>query len=252
MFTDSHAHYDDKAFNPDRAEVLASLAGSGVGTVINAGADIKSSKASLSLAARYDFLYATVGIHPHEAARAPADYLVAVEALAGQKKAVAVGEIGLDYHYDFSPRNVQKKVFDEQLSLAEKINMPVVIHEREALADTLDILKTHPDVRGVMHCFSGSVESAKTFLNRGFYLSFGGVLTFKNAVNAPKVVLYTPFDRLLIETDCPYLAPVPHRGERNDSRFLPIIAQKMADIRVVSLAEVEKTTTENAKNLFEF
>lgn len=250
MLIDSHAHYDDRAFAADRDAVLSSLPAAGIAALINAGSDIPSSEKSLALSARYAFVYATVGVHPHESARAPADYLDKIESLSKNPKAVAIGEIGLDYHYNFSPRDIQKQVFDAQLSLAEKLNLPVVIHEREAIADTLDILRAHPKASGVMHCFSGSLEVAKILLNRGFYISFGGVLTFKNAVNAPKVALYTPPDRILLETDCPYLTPVPHRGKRNDSRFLPLIAQKLAQIRGISPQEVADITTSNACTLF--
>jgi TatD DNase family protein len=172
MFIDSHAHYDDKAFDADRDAVLSSLPATGIKAVINAGADISSSEKSLELASHYAFVYAAVGIHPHEAARPSSDYLLKIETLSKNPKAVAIGEIGLDYHYDFSPRDIQKKVFDAQLSLAESLNLPVVVHEREAIADTLDIIRAHPNARGVMHCFSGSVEVAKSLINRGFLSLF--------------------------------------------------------------------------------
>lgn len=247
---DAHAHYDDDVFDADRSELLSSLPGAGIGYVVNAGADEASSKASVKLAKEYSFVYATVGVHPHSAAKVTPSYLDVLEKLSKEEKVVAIGEIGLDYHYDFSPRDVQKKVFDAQLSLAEQLSLPVVIHEREAIADTLDILAARPNIKALFHCYSGSVETAKTLLKRDNYFSFGGVITFKNAVKAPEVVAFLPNDRLLLETDCPYLTPVPHRGKRNNSRYLSFIAEKAAMLRNVDVLALSEQTTQNALEFY--
>ncbi len=247
---DAHAHYDDDAFDSDRDELLALLPQANIGYVVNAGADEASSEASVALAQAYPFVYATVGVHPHSAARASNSYLDVLAGLSKESKVVAVGEIGLDYHYDFSPRDVQKKVFDAQLSLAEQLGLPVVIHEREAMADTLDILAAHPNVKALFHCYSGSVETARQLLNRDVYFSFGGVITFKNAVKAPEVVAFLPSDRLLLETDCPYLTPVPHRGKRNDSRYLVYVAEKAAALRQTDAETIAQQTTQNALRFY--
>lgn len=245
---DTHAHYDDQAFDSDRDGVIASLPGLGVELVMNSASDIASSEKAAALAKKYPFVYASAGIHPHEASKAPDDWENRLAALCAD--ALAVGEIGLDYHYDLSPRGVQRDMFDAQLSFAERAGLPVIIHEREAVADTLDILARHKGIRGVMHCFSGGVDTAKIVLSMGLYLSFGGMLTFKNAVKAPAVVSYAPSDRILFETDCPYMTPVPHRGERNFSGFLPLVALRAAELRGVDPDDMALTAYENGKKLF--
>ena len=246
---DSHAHYTDSAFDNDRHPLLASLPKAGVCGIINCGTDIKDSKESVLLSHKYDFMYAAAGIHPHEASKTENCYLAQLSELLADKKVVAIGEIGLDYHYDFSPREVQRKLFDEQLRLAKKFSLPVIIHNRKAHADTLEILKEHKPA-GVLHCFSGSVESAKIVLDMGFYISLGGPITYKNAKKPVAVMEYIPSERLLLETDCPYLTPHPHRGKRNDSRYLEIIAARAAEIRGCDVLDLAEQTSKNCRELF--
>jgi len=250
MFFDTHAHYCDKRFNDDRDELLSSMPDAGISLILNSGSSLRSSKFSLELADKYPFIYASVGIHPHDSKSMGDDTVFELEELLSHPKAVAVGEIGLDYHYDFSPRDVQKKRFREQLELARRLSLPVIIHEREALNDTLDMIREYKDLCGVMHCFSGSWETAKIVLDLGWYLSFTGVITFKNARRALEVLEKMPSDRIMLETDCPYLAPDPMRGKRNSSLFLPYTAQKVAEVRCVSVDEIATLTTENGKCFF--
>lgn len=250
MFFDTHAHYDDDRFSPDRDALVASLPENGVTLVINAGSSEASSQISLELSDRFPFVYATVGVHPHDAKEMDEGSLSRLEAMLRHPKAVAVGEIGLDYHYDFSPREVQKQRFYDQMALARQLKKPVVIHSREATADTLDIVRAFPDVTGVFHCYSGSWETAREILDRGWYLSFGGAITFKNARRACEVVQKMPLERLLLETDCPYMAPEPHRGRRNSSLYLPLIAKKAAELKGLSIEEIAEKTTENGQRLF--
>ena len=231
MFFDTHAHYDDEAFDADRHALLASLPESGVGRVVNPSCTAASSRAALDLAAQYDFLYAAVGIHPENCAGVTDADFAAVEAMAKEDKAVAIGEIGLDYYWEENPpRDFQKEVFARQLALAEALDLPVIVHDRDAHGDCLDLVRAFPNTRGVFHCYSGAIEEAKLLLDRGWYLGFDGPVTFKNARRAPEVVRFLPLDRLLLETDSPYMAPVPHRGKRNDSRNLPFIAAKIAEL----------------------
>lgn len=246
---DSHAHYTDSAFDTDRHELLASLSEAGVCGVINCSTDIEDCEKSRALANEYPFIYFAAGIHPHEAAQAKGDYIPSLRRLLADKKAVAVGEIGLDYHYDFSPRDIQKKVFCEQLYLAKELDMPVIIHDREAHADTLEILSEFMP-KGVLHCFSGSAQTACEALSLGMYIGLGGAVTFKNAKKPLEVAACVPGDRLLIETDCPYMAPVPHRGKRCDSSFIPITAQKIAETRSTGVREILEQTAANARRLF--
>ncbi|HZJ75838.1 MAG TPA: TatD family hydrolase [Clostridia bacterium] len=246
---DSHAHYTDSAFDDDRHPLLAFLPKAGVCGIINCGTDIKDSKESVLLSHKYDFMYAAVGIHPHEAGNTEDCYLAQLSELLEDRKVVAIGEIGLDYHYDFSPREIQKRLFNEQLHLAVKFSLPVIIHNRKAHADTLEILKEHKPA-GVMHCFSGSVEVLKEVLELNMYIGLGGAITFNNAKKALAVAAAVPLDRLLIETDCPYMAPEPHRGKRNDSSLIPFAAAKIAEIKNISVDEVLKATAENAQKLF--
>ena len=250
MYFDTHAHYDDEKFDPDRDELLQSLAGYGVELVVDPASDIASGEKARQIAQSYGFVYFAAGVHPHEAAQAPEDYLVQVAAQAGDAKCVAIGEIGLDYHYDFSPRDLQRRVLDEQLSLAEELGLPVVIHEREACADCLDILRAHRGVEGVVHCFSGSWETARQLLDMGYHISFTGVVTFKNARRCLETVEKMPLERMMIETDSPYMAPEPVRGRRNCSIYLEHIAGRIAHIRNMSLEQVAAVTLENGKRFF--
>ena len=246
---DSHAHYDDDKFSQDRDELLKRAFESGVAGIINCGSDLKSSITSLNLATKYKCIYAAAGIHPHEAEDAGKNDLLLIADMLNDPKCVAVGEIGLDYHYDFSPRDVQKSVFEQQLKIAKEKDMPVIIHDREAHEDTMNILKELRP-RGVVHCFSGSAEMAKEVVKLGMYIGLGGAVTFKNAKKPVSVAAIVPEDRLLIETDCPYMAPVPHRGERNDSTLIPFTAEVIAAVRGITAQQVLDLTSKNAKELF--
>ena len=250
MYFDTHAHYDDKRFNDDRDELLGSMAESGITFILSAASSLRSAKFNLKLADRYPFVYSSVGVHPHDSKSMTDDTVSELEKLSSHPKAVAVGEIGLDYHYDFSPRDVQRKRFREQLELARSVKKPVIIHERESLVDTLSIIGEYKDLTGVVHCFSGSWETAKTILDMGWYLSFTGVITYKNARKALEVIEKMPADRMMLETDCPYLSPEPYRGKRNSSLYLPEIAGKIAEVRGITRDEVAAITTENGLRFF--
>ena len=249
---DTHTHYDDEIFDGDRDDVICSLASAGVSHVLNASYDLKSSEASRELSARYGFIWRAAGIHPHNAAGAPPGYEKALEHLLSGDKAVALGEIGLDYHYDFSPRDVQREVFEKQLTLACKLGVPVIIHEREANEDVLDILRACRGALrgGVYHCFMGDRGLAARVLELGFHIAFGGALTFKKSDHIADAAAYAPSDRILLETDCPYMSPAPFRGKRNDSTRLALIAERAAQIRKIDIDEIAEITTENAKRLF--
>ena len=246
---DTHAHYDDERFDGDRDELLASLPGQGVCGVVNAASDLAAARRSIALAERYPFFWAAAGIHPHEAADAPLGWEDELRDLLEHPRVVALGEIGLDYHYDFSPRETQRALFERQLRLAKEKDVPVVIHDREAHEDALRLLQEFRP-RGVVHCFSGSVEMARELLRRGWYLGFDGPITYKNAVKALDVIAACPTDRMLLETDSPYLSPVPNRGKRNDSRNLPYIAARIAEIKGMTTEEVAEVTLQNGKQLF--
>ena len=250
MYFDTHAHYDDRRFNEDRDELLGSMAAGGISLILNAASSVRSAKFSIKLADKYSFVYASVGVHPHDAKSMTDETVPEFEKLLSHPKAMAVGEIGLDYHYDFSPRDVQRKRFLEQLELARRIKKPVIIHEREALTDTLDTIREFRDLTGVVHCFSGSWETAKIILNLGWYLSFTGVITYKNARKALEVIEKMPTDRIMLETDSPYLSPEPVRGKRNSSLNLPYIAEKIAEVRGISTEETAALTMENGKRFF--
>lgn len=250
MFFDAHAHLDDEAFDQDRDQVLQNIKKTQI-HVINAGSNIPSSRMAVDLAQNHDFIYACVGIHPHDAKDAPENYLHELEEMAQDPKVVAIGEIGLDYYYEFSDKPAQKKVFLEQLELAKSLDLPVVVHDREAHQDTLDIIKKSGIKKGLMHCYSGSLELAQEFMKLGFYFSFGGVITFKNAKRPKQTASKIPLDKILLETDCPYLSPEPYRGKRNDPTRIPIIAQTLADLRGIPLEEVQQITTQNIRELFE-
>lgn len=246
---DTHAHYDEEAFDEDREILLSSLKGRGVSLVIDCGCDAASSKKAIELSEKYDFIYAAVGIHPHEAEEAGENDLDEIRRLLKHKKAVAIGEIGLDYHYDFSPRELQKEYFEKQIVLAKELDMPIIVHDREAHEDTLELLRKYKP-QGVLHCFSGSVESAKEIISLGMYIGLGGAVTFKNARKPLEVAEFVPLDRLLLETDAPYMTPVPFRGKRNDSSLIPYTAIKIAEVKGLDPQTVVNAANENGKRLF--
>lgn len=246
---DTHAHYDDEQFDSDRSELLASLTGKGVSGIISCGVNEESSKANLRLAEKYPFIYVAVGYHGLNTEDLTEDYLEILKDLIKHEKTVAIGEIGLDYHYEKETRDNQLKIFREQIELANEYDLPVIVHDREAHEDTLNILKELKP-KGVIHCFTGSVEMAKEIVKLGMYIGLGGAVTFKNAIKPVEVAKYVPSDRLLVETDCPYMAPVPHRGKRNDSSLIPYTAERIAEVRGVTAQEILNLTAENAKTLF--
>lgn len=250
MLFDTHAHYYDARFDDDRDALLSSMGDNNVGYIINAGCDIKTTKASIDLAEKYEFVYATAGVHPNHTGDLNCEAYDEIRTLAEHKKVRAIGEIGLDYHFD-TEKALQKEAFALQIGMAEDMKLPFVIHCREACGDCLDILKAEYKGTGaVMHCFSESTETAKILLNMGLFISVGGTLTFKNNVRTVDAVRYIPLDRLLIETDSPFLAPTPHRGERNSSLYIHYVAEKIAELKGVSVEEVEEITTNNAKQFF--
>ena len=246
---DSHAHYTDKAFNEDREIMLGSLKESGVCGIINCGADIESSVSSVDLASKYDYIYAACGIHPEEADKTPENYIDILRDLAKNEKCVAIGEIGLDYYWRQDTKDLQKELFEKQILLSKELDLPIIVHDREAHGDTMEILKKHRP-KGVLHCFSGSPETAAEVLKLGMYIGLGGALTFKNARKAVEVAQMLPLDRLLLETDCPYMAPVPMRGKRNNSGYIPFVAEKVAEIKGIDPQSVLDITAENTKRLF--
>ncbi len=247
---DTHAHYMKSDFGDDLDALLEELPRKGVERVLAVGYDIPSSKEEIALAGRYPYVYAAAGIHPEYAEDLPGDWLEQIREMLGKEKVVALGEIGLDYHYDNAPsKELQRTVFVKQLELARELDMPVIIHSRDASKDTLDILKEYKPF-GVVHCFSGSAETAREVVNLGMYVGFTGVLTFKNAKKALAACAEVPVDRLLLETDCPYMAPVPHRGERCDSSMIAFTAAKMAEIKGVSTEEMIEVARENGERLF--
>jgi len=250
MYFDTHAHYDDRRFNDDRDALLGGMEDAGVTLILNSASSLKSSKFCLSLANKYPYVFASIGVHPHDTKSMTDDTVLELEKLLSHPKAMAVGEMGLDFHHNFSPPDVQKKRFREQLELARRVKKPVIIHERESLRDTLDIISDFRDLTGVFHCFSGSWETAKIILNMGWYLSFTGVITFQNARRSLEVLELMPADRIMLETDCPYLTPEPKRGLRNSSHYLPYIAEKVAQVRRISTEEVASLTMENGKRFF--
>lgn len=250
MLFDTHAHFDHRKFDADREALLASLPEKNVSLLMNIGCDLSSSLKSVALSEQYPFIYCAVGSHPDAADSLTEQTLQMYRQLAARPKVRAIGEIGLDYHYEDVPRRQQLLAFEQQLELAQELDLPVVIHEREAHGDCLDVLRNHPKARGVFHCFSGSWEMAKKLTDQGWYLGFTGVITFHNARRAVEVAQKMPLDRMVIETDCPYMAPEPHRGVRNDSGFLRYMAQKLAELRGVSLEEMAAITTENGRRLF--
>lgn len=252
MIFDTHAHYDDEAFDEDRGILLSSMKSSGIGNIVNIGADMKSSQVSIELANEYDFIYAAVGVHPSEVEELTDEHMDELEKWAALDKVVAIGEIGLDYHYPDTDKALQKKWFVKQLEVAAKAKLPVVIHSRDAAKDTLDIMKEHKadEIGGVVHCYSYGVEMAREYLDMGYYFGIGGVVTFTNSKKLKEVVSYLPLDKIVLETDCPYLSPVPNRGKRNSSLNLPYVVSAIADIKQISEEEVIEATTKNAFDLY--
>ena len=248
---DTHAHYDSGGFNADREEVLAALPTAGVELVVDPGCDLPSSAAAVALAEKFPHVYAAVGIHPSDCAGTDEAAYAALRELAKHEKVVAIGEIGLDYYWeDNPPREFQQEVLRRQIELALELDLPVIIHDREAHGDTLAIVLEYPALRGVFHCFTGSPEMAQELIKRGWYLGFDGPITYKNARKAPEVAAVTPLDRIVVETDAPYLTPVPYRGKRNDSRYLPYVIEKLAEWKGVGAEEMERITFDNGKRLF--
>ena len=251
MLFDTHAHMDDRAFDADREALLSALPEQGIGLLMNPGCSLVSSRAASALADRYDYIYAAVGSHPDAADEVDEETLDAYRTLLrGNRKVKAVGEIGLDYHYEDVPREVQKAAFRAQLDLAAELDMPVIVHEREAHQDALEILDDYSGLRGVFHCFSGSKEMALDLVRRGWYVGFTGVLTFKNARRAIEAASAVPLDRILIETDCPYMAPEPFRGKRNDPGYVYRVAEVLAQIKGISVAAAADATYRNACTLY--
>lgn len=249
---DSHCHLDDERFDEDREAAIARMRENGVAYCACIGSDLPSSRRCLALAQQYDFIYAAAGVHPHEAKDAPQDYLQQLAALLAQPRCVALGEIGLDYYYDLSPRDVQKRVFDEQLALAWQLDKPVALHIRDAHGDAYDMLRAHAGKlpQGVVHCCSASAELVREYVKMGFYISFAGPITFKKAASVVAASQAVPLERLLIETDSPYLTPVPLRGQRNEPAYVRYVLEKQAKIHGVSPQELAQITTQNAKRLY--
>ncbi len=250
IIVDSHAHLNDEQFDEDRGGLIASLSDKGIRAVIECAAEPGDLDAAADLARRYQPVYAAVGVHPHSASEYTDEVEEHIKALCQEKKVVAIGEIGLDYHYDFSPRAVQKQVLRRQIALAREIGLPVILHSRESTADMLAILTEYREIKGVMHCFSGSVETMRTLLRLGMYIGFGGSLTFKNNMKTVAAAREVPLNRMLVETDSPYMAPVPMRGKRNQPAYTRYVVQKLAEIKNLQEEEVARMTTENADALF--
>ncbi len=253
MIFETHAHYDDERFDEDREELIGGLYANGIEYAINCGASIDGCKKTLEYVGLYDHMLGALGIHPEEAHTMDEAFFDWIkENAANNKKIVAIGEIGLDYYWTEPPRDIQQFWFRRQIELARQLKLPMIIHSREAAKDTLDIMKEHKanEIGGVLHCFSYSVELAKEFLDMGFYIGIGGVVTFKNAKKLKEVVQMLPLERILLETDAPYMAPEPHRGKRNSSLFIPHIAKTIADIKGIEYEEVVEVTNKNAKQLF--
>lgn len=251
MLFDTHAHYDDERFDGDREALLAGMPEKNVGLIVNPGCDISSSRTAVALAESFDFVYAAVGIHPENCGDFEPSMIDRLRQMAKNPRVVAIGEIGLDYYWaENPPRELQQEVLRRQLRLAEELGLPVIIHDRDAHGDSLEIVREFPRVRGVFHCFAGSAEMARELIKMGWMLSFNGAVTFKNAKKAPEVIAAVPLEKLMIETDAPYLTPVPHRGERNDSSYVRLVAEKIAQIKGLTPEEVEKATWENGRRFF--
>ena len=251
MYFDTHAHLDDQQFVSDQEAVIKRAKEAGVELIVNVGYNVPSAQHTVELTQKYDFIYGAVGLHPHEAQDLTDDVLAKLRDLTTGPKIVAIGEIGLDYYYDHSPRDIQRHVFREMIRLAKELRLPIIIHDRDAHEDTLRIVKEEKaaEVGGVFHCYSGSLPLAKEIINMGFYLALGGALTFKNARKTVEVVQEIPLEYLLIETDCPYLTPVPYRGKRNEPAYVIKVAEAIAEIKGLSVEEVAQTTRNNGKRL---
>ena len=251
MLFDTHAHLDDQAFDEDRAELLASLPGQGLELVMNPGCSLASSRNAVKLAGAYDYIYAAVGSHPDVADEVDEAVLEEYRTLVrGNPKVKAIGEIGLDYYYEDIPRETQLKAFRMQMELARELDLPVIVHERDAHEDGMKVVREFPNVKGVFHCYSGSAEMARQLVNEGWYIGFTGVLTFKNARKAVEVAASIPLERIVLETDCPYMAPTPFRGKRNDPGKIYRMAETLAEIRNLSVEEIHRITVENGKRLY--
>lgn len=251
MIFESHAHYDSHQFDEDREELLKSMQGNGVGTILNVCADWESVTEVVDMVQNYPFMYAAVGLHPDEVGVLDEERFEFLKKQCQKEKVVAIGEIGLDYYWDNESHDVQKRWFVRQLELARELNLPIIIHSRDAAEDTLKVMKEHAQgLRGVIHCFSYSKELAEEYVKMGFHIGIGGVVTFKNGKKLKEVVEVIPVERILLETDCPYLAPEPYRGKRNSSLYIPNIAQAIADIKGITYEEVVAQTEQNAKALF--
>jgi len=251
MLFDTHAHMDDRAFDPDRWELLDGLKNKGVGLVMNPGCSLESSKNAIAIAEKYDFVYAAVGSHPDAADEVNEDVIRQYAELCKlHSKVKAIGEIGIDYHYEDIPRQLQLKAFQMQMELAREVKLPVIVHEREAHEDGMSVVRQFPDVTGVFHCYSGSAEMARQLVDKGWYIGFTGVLTFKNARKAVETAAAIPLDRIVLETDCPYMAPTPFRGKRNDPGYLFRMAEALAQIKGLTPEEIAAITTENGKRLY--
>lgn len=252
MIFESHAHYDDEAFDTDREEILDQCQRDGIEYIVNVSASLKTVKSTLALAEKYPFLYAAVGVHPDEVGELNEENFVWLTEQCRNPKTVAVGEIGLDYYWDKENHELQKKWFRAQMELAKKLDLPMIVHSREAAADTLEEIKKAQDerLRGVIHCFSYAPEMAEEYLKLGYYIGIGGVVTFKNAKKLKEVVKLLPLERILLETDCPYLAPEPNRGKRNSSLNLPYVAAAIGELKGVDPDEVIRITGQNAKNMY--
>lgn len=252
MIFDTHAHYEDKAFDEDRVQLLNSLPEKGIERVVNVGSSMDSCRRILKLMDDYPFMFAAIGVHPSDTAELTEEDMIFLLEQSHLDKVVAIGEIGLDYYWDTPERDIQKKWFVRQLSLAKDASLPIIIHSRDAAFDTLDIMKAEhaEDIGGVIHCFSYEKEMAREYLNMGYYIGVGGVITFKNGRKLKEVVEYTPIDRIVTETDCPYLAPVPHRGERNSSLYIPLVVEEIARIKQMDVEEVYHITRKNGYDLY--
>lgn len=250
-FFDTHAHLTDARFDEDREALIKGLPAKDIGLVVNVACDLTEAEATRTLTEQYDFIYGAVGIHPHIAQAMQPHDLEGIRGYLALPKFVALGEIGLDYHYDFSPREAQRACFAAQLELAQALDLPVILHVREAFFDCMDILRAHRQkLKGVMHCYSGSLETAFQCMDMNLYIALGGAVTFKNAVKQAEIARRLPLERLLLETDCPYMTPVPHRGQRNDPGYIRMVAEKTAAERGMELAALAQVTYENGKRLF--
>lgn len=252
MIFESHAHYEDKAFEEDRESLLESLRENGIDMVVNVSSSLETMEKTRQLIRRYPFMYGAVGVHPEECGSLNEEGLASVREAAGDQKVVAIGEIGLDYYWDEPEREIQKKWFEAQIELARDVRLPMIIHSRDAARDTLEIMKEHKsgEIGGVIHCFSYGTEIAREYLDMGFYIGVGGVVTFNNAKKLKEVVKYTPLTHILLETDCPYLSPVPNRGKRNSSLNLVYVAEEIAKIKGLDYDEVVAVTEQNAKKMY--